>query len=599
MAGILGIIPTSLSAPSCSADQFQKMMSGLMYQDTQPTAKIEIDNVWLGVAGRVNTKKVEIYKADKIFCVCEGDIQILPDVKDEINKLYPDLSNKNVASLIPFLFEKYGLALPKKLSGNYNICCFNSESRKALLFNGRFGMLPLFYYINNGYLIFSSKLNPIIKSGMVNVDWDHLTQLEQIIFNYPVSDHSLIVDVKTLRAGSMIKVNKDKLDVQEYWSVSELFARTPLARKESFEAVYNGFENAIIRGINLFEEESRKKALSLTGGWDGRLGLSYLLKNGLSEKLIMYSFGAKESPDVQIPDSISKQLGIPYYQILLNNFYVENEFLTNAYDTIMLSNGHRPFVRTHYLFTMKKMAENVDVIISGNCGSNILKFGLIKPGTVFSHNLFSLIISGEMKKWVETIDVKYSQIVPGIDKLMLNELAERVRPLFNKFKNAETQMQGYYSILLSIVERKFFGAEQNGYNDFVYNYSPFIDYQFIDTLSRTLYWGPNYPFNSNSLKLRKLSTDLYSQIVKRNSAVLWNAKTDRDVSFKELTTLMGKIKIIKRKLLSKGSGNDNFHTHSLSDIFTNHFKLEADKLLNREETANFLSTELFRKKITV
>jgi hypothetical protein len=140
--------------------------------------------------------------------------------------------------------------------------------------------------------------------------------------------------------------------------------------------------------------------------------------------------------------------------------------------------------------------------------------------------------------------------------------------------------------------------EQNSYNDFVYNFSPFIDYQFINTLSQTIYWGANYSFNSSSLRLRKLSTDLYSQIIKRNSSFLWNALTDRDVSFKDLTTPNGMIKILKRKYFTNKSMVSDFNTVSLKRIFANKFQIEQNETLNKEGSAILLSTEFYRKTIT-
>jgi hypothetical protein len=322
------------------------------------------------------------------------------------------------------------------------------------------------------------------------------------------------------------------------------------------------------------------------------------VKKDKTDNLLLYSFGAEGSTDVTIPKSISEDLDIPYERVLLNTNYIENNFIKNAKETILLSNGYRPFLRTHYLYTMKLLCSKVGIVLSGNCGSNILKFGLVKPGTVVSGSLLALIKNKNKHELVESLFLEYFKIIPGVNKQMKDDFIERIDPLINILNNTDSVSEAYYSVLFKIVERKFFGLEQNSYNDFVYNFSPFIDYQFINTLSQTIYWGANYSFNSSSLRLRKLSTDLYSQIIKRNSSFLWNALTDRDVSFKDLTTPNGMIKILKRKYFTNKSMVSDFNTVSLKRIFAEKFQIEQNETLNKEGSAILLSTEFYRKTIT-
>jgi hypothetical protein len=119
----------------------------------------------------------------------------------------------------------------------------------------------------------------------------------------------------------------------------------------------------------------------------------------------------------------------------------------------------------------------------------------------------------------------------------------------------------------------------------------------LETLSRTKFWGEQYPFNSNSLKLRKMSTDLYSEMIRRNSNFLWTYPTDRNISFKELSTTLGKIKIIKSKFFKKKKQETKFNTNTLESEFHKIFSIDIPEYLTKEEKANFHSSSYFKEVV--
>jgi asparagine synthetase B (glutamine-hydrolysing) len=599
MAGIAGFIPFNDEKTGCSEDQFGSIMEAMKFQTSQPSVMTNKGGLWLGVAGRVNESEKEIFSGGShTICVFEGDLRIEEEARKKVLKDYPNLTSvEQEEKLLPYLFNIYGAELPHKLTGNFNICCYNAEDQTALIFNGRFGMLPLFYFMNDRFLVFSSKLAGIVRSGLIDCEWDTTTQLEQIIFNYPLSDSTFIKNVRTLQAGSMFFVRNGKTEKKTYWSVQELFGKSPLNKKEGFENVYNALAGSVRNFMAKRVAEGLSTGLSLTGGWDGRLVLSYLLKEGLDKNLFLYSFGADGSTDVTIPEAIARDMKIDYTAVILDDDYISNHFISNAFDTIRLSSGQRPFLRTHYLFTMKLLSERTRAVLSGNCGSNILKYGVIRPGTVVNKNLLTLIEQKFNKNFNLHLFNRYRDLFHDDQNVSEQEFLQRISSFGATARESGSLSEFYFSVLLSRVERKFFGTEINSYNDFVLNYSPFIDYHFINTLSQTIYWGPNYPFNSSSLQLRKLSTDLYSRIIRINSPFLWNAKTDRDVSFKDLATIAGKVKILRKKFFSSQTQPGKFNTGSLMDLFLSESPIKVNEMLNREEKANFLSTEYFKKSL--
>jgi hypothetical protein len=594
MAGIFGYLRLTEKAPGTKSIELKSTTGKLIDHDDLKLTFHESDIGFFSSASLEKTKTSNCLEFQDHIILYEGDISLSPKVNLDDFKSSENFSIEN--SIIR-LFEKFKFNLGDYLTGNFNLFIINKKNKEAVLMNGQLGMLPLFYHFNSEFIVFSSKILPIVESKLLNVEWDVVSQYEQIIFNYILSDHTFIKGVKTLKSGSYIALKRGKVETRSYWTPKQLFGNDKLNYKQSLDSIYDSFDKSVLKAFQFEKSETNKIGLSLTGGWDGRLVLSYVLKNKLESKINLYSFGAVNSSDIYIPEAISNELGLEYNKIPLDNQYINKSFPLYSKKTIELSNGYRPYLRSHYLHTFNLLSKNVSLVLSGNCGSNILKFGLIKPGTVVNKNLLDLIQSEEPYKAIDSTFKNYQTLLKSHETDVIDELSSRVKQVFYPTIELDSQAQKYFYLLLSLVERKYFGNEIATSNDYVYNYSPFIDLPFLETLSRTKFWGEQYPFNSNSLKLRKMSTDLYSELIRRNSNFLWTYPTDRNISFKELSTTLGKIKIIKSKFFKKKKQETKFNTNTLESEFHKIFSINIPEYLTKEEKANFHSSSYFKEVV--
>jgi len=116
--------------------------------------------------------------------------------------------------------------------------------------------------------------------------------------------------------------------------------------------------------------------------------------------------------------------------------------------------------------------------------------------------------------------------------------------------------------------RKYFGHEVNSYNDFIYSFSPFIDYDFLKDFSLTKYFGSRFNFHSDSIKLKKQSTLLYYKIVNNKFPSLTYYNSTRGFSMHDAITLPGNLKIVLHKYFkNKNRKIDGFNTSDSDRVF--------------------------------
>ncbi len=504
----------------------------------------------------------------EIIIALEGYIFIPKEIKNELNIIYPALNKDNDYEYLPYLYKKYGNKILEIINGSYNLFLYDKKSGKCLLANDRLGFYPLYYYSNNKYLIFSSKIEGILSSGyMSKIEFDNVTFAEHLFFGYPITDNTYIKDVFTLPNATLLEIENGKMKQSKYWQIGDDYNTNHLSKIQSFEAINFALDSAIKKIASL----SNKIACSITGGWDTRVVLSYLLPD-YREQLYCYSFGSIDSLDIIVPQSITKVENLQYTPYILDNQYLERNFLTEAKTTIELSGGTRNYKRTHYLYAIKNLAIHSKYLLTGIFGDEVLKYGKPKGGTVINKNAVAMITSNFSS---ELIGENYTNSpIYGIpvfsNQQCLKDFEYRIDCLKCLFEDYDQLQDKYLAFRFEINLRKYFGNEASSYNDYLWCLSPFIDYEFIKTWLTTIYAGNLFPFKKPSLKTSQLSIELYTKLVMNNYPSLSAYPSTRGFSIADYLSLEGKLKIFYHKYIKKSKySGDAFFTKDTDNIFYN------------------------------
>ncbi len=422
-------------------------------------------------------------------------------------------------------------------------------------------------HISGDFLVFGSRIECVLASGLVGaVDFDMASLAEHLYFNYIVSDSTYIRGLQTLPNATVVTISSEGVKQRIYWNLNDDCLGKPLSAKDSFELIDTQLEENLKR---LLERTAGTINCSLTGGWDSRLVLSYLLPN-YRERLNCYSFGADRSDDVAIPSIISKAENLHYKPFILDDEYLESVFLDAALKTIINSGGTRNYKRTHYLYAMREMGLLSGTLLTGIYGDELLKVGKPQGGAVISANSISLLESGFDP---DLFIARFKQSpVASLEGMMSNSLLvaiqQRVHALQTRMDSYPTIAMKYLAFRFEINLRKYFGNEALSYNDHCLCHSPFVDHTFIKAWLSTRYAGHLYDFVSPGLREKKQSTDLYVRLVMRRHPQLAGYPSSRGFSMLDAVTVRGKARILARKYLKQAkSKSDAFNTSKTDEIF--------------------------------
>ncbi len=540
---------------SCSGDQ--KRTSG------------SCGNVFWGAVASVSTDSLGKISGQAlgIDYVVEGSLYVADTDKLLLQNKYSLSGVLSETGYIPYLYDSFGIDFLHRLSGQYNVFVFIAKHDTAFLFNDRLGVLPLFYYEDGTVFIFASRLEALLKSGLIsNPLFDTVSFAEHILFHYIISDHTYIKGISSLSHAALYTLREKETKSVCYWSVSDLL-QVPLQHEMSdFDFLQSALQKAVERSV---PQGDKPYNFTLTGGWDSRILLAYLLPHS-RVRLRAYSFGAENSSDILVPAHIAQKEGFSYTPLVLDKEYLNQDFLTWAKQTIMLSGGSRNYKRTHYLYAASKMSTLSDSTLTGIFGDEVLKVGKPVSGEVLSPVMLDWLAS-DFDNEVVASALSRQRWLSGLSAdtaSLTEELLQRLKTLSHEYSGFTSLSEKYFAFRFTLNLRKYFGNEVNSYNDYLRAEMPFLDYNFLRSYAATGYAGFRYPFRKGSLLSKRRTTLLYYRLTAKSYPSLTEYDSSRGFSMHEALTPAGMYRIIKNKLLRQHRERmDGFNTRPTDQMF--------------------------------
>jgi asparagine synthetase B (glutamine-hydrolysing) len=571
MAGITGIIIKNEDFNLADYETaFKSMFEKLSFIPSQLGSSQVFRNAVLGNVMPISEKENTCFIENKTLGICifiEGLVFFDEKEKNLLSQKYNVQNFSHANQWLPLFFHCYGEDFISHLTGTYNVVVYEEKTDTVLLFNDRLGYLPLFFLETGSCFLFSSKIESILASGLMPyIRFDHATFAEHLLFNYPISENTYIQNISTLTNATKFKFSKGKIHRKKYWGMESFFDRKSINYRDSIESLNSGLKYALNKATARYDGSIN---FSLTGGWDSRVVLSYLLPEFL-QRLNTYSFGAANSSDILIPQEIAIKEKIKYTPYILDEEYLKESFLQQALDTIKLSNGTRGYKRAHYLYAISKISKISGLVVTGIFGDEVFKVAQAAGGEVLSRNTINFLESDfNVLQLLESLSQHNLFNYQRLEKKdMLPILNERLQHVCDYMSHFDSISQKYYVLRFEYNLRKYFGHEANSYNDFVLGFSPFIDHDFLEVFSKTEFFGTRFQFNTNSLRLKKQTTRLYYEITNANYPALTRYNSGRGYSMADVSTLYGQFKILYSKYFNKKRRNmDAFNTHPTDQIF--------------------------------
>jgi len=458
-----------------------------------------------------------------------------------------DLSKKGFLKKLNDNFE-----IKKMLrAGGFYYCIRTiKQSNKIQVMTSFLNILPIYYIFHNERLFLSSNINSLYKKAQIPPEVSKSFILEKMLFNYPFKNKTIFKKISMLPGNHYIEIDQNGFRLIEHTDILEWVVDKPLSAKKSINGLVEKFNNR----VKLYLPD-QGYYLSFTGGFDGRTILSVSLKNQM--KFNTYSFGSKENNDIKIPLEQSGLLGIHHKPFYLDELKYIKESLKSGLELVEITGSMSNFSRAHYVYAVKEISKTHNYMITGNFGSEIFR-AVHNTGVFVTPFLFGLFNGKNVQEFLE--NYPYDELNYLNRDLFTNEIKVLKDEIISDYYFTQPQNEKnkiFYKYVFNEIFRKYFGAEIQMQNRYLFNRTPFLDYEIIKELFQTRLAGIYSNFYEHNPIKRFKGQLLYAHMIKENSDKLFYLKTGKGYSPSDLIHYWGKINLVKSFLKKRINRNSN------------------------------------------
>lgn len=272
-----------------------------------------------------------------------------------------------------YLFDKNNNLLEKDSLINYFTNINNEEEfiQKLINTNGIFSVIiqmkdlilfavdktrtfPLFYIENNNKLYVSDDTYNL--KNLNNVQIDNISIDEYISTGYVTGRDTLLKNIYQVQSGEYISYKKNNLNRNFYFD----YITKEIINKD-FNTLKNNFLNVLDNTIKRLIKfaDGKQIVIPLSGGYDSRLIVALLKKHNY-QNVFCFTYGNKDSFEVNISKKVAKELGYDWYFVEYNKKTIPYNYPNseNFQDYYKFASNHVSIFLTQDYFAVKYLYEN-------------------------------------------------------------------------------------------------------------------------------------------------------------------------------------------------------------------------------------------------
>lgn len=335
--------------------------------------------------------------------------------------------------LILYLYRECGDDFLHYLNGKFAFVIWDVPQDRLLSARDRFGIELLYYYKDAENVVFSSRIQPLLKSGLVspqpNIDRIH----NFLEYSYTGGDQTFFRNIYELPMGHLLITEKGRHMLVKWYDITEHVANLGTTKETDMG---ERFEEIMTDAIKIRIDDTRKVGMGLSGGPDS----SYIvcLANKLNQQKLPHA--SLESFSLRFDDpsldeghyinSVLERINIPHHNIFLDG--------TSLFEELnkIIEHFEEPFHKIH-TFMYWKLAEELNkngvaIMIFGQGAESIIGGQSDRDYILL---IIELLKSGRLVQFIQ--EIKAVSMVREISKLKVCErllllISPLARALFEK-----------------------------------------------------------------------------------------------------------------------------------------------------------------------
>lgn len=236
----------------------KKMMASIKHRGPDDSGSYTDKNISLG---HQRLSIIDLSKKGKqpmtnedgtLQIVFNGEIYNYKILKKELEKKGHKFYTGTDTEVIVHAYEEYGEDCVKHFNGMFAFAIYDSRDKSIFLARDRIGIKPLYYYYENGKLIFASEIKAILEHNIKReIDKESLAQF--FTYGYTISPKTMFKKIYKLPPSCYLKLSQDHIKINHYWNLTFKDVQKPLQfwKRELFYNLKDTIEKRLMSDVSL------------------------------------------------------------------------------------------------------------------------------------------------------------------------------------------------------------------------------------------------------------------------------------------------------------------------------------------------------------
>lgn len=309
----------------------------------------------------------------RVTVVYNGEIYNFQELKKELAD-YPFRSNCDTEVIIA-AYLKWGISCIERFNGMFAIALYDRETEDVYLVRDRIGKKPLYYWYEDGNLVFASELKPIMKCPGFHGQIAQGVLSRYLFQQYINAPESIYKNVYKLEPGAVLQFRKGQIKTWKYWDIKDVYAKAQANPVGNYEEAKGQLKELLKKAVACRMIADVPLGSFLSGGYDSSL-VTAIAQEHSAEPVKTFSIGFHEEKynEAKYAKAVADYLGTNHTEL-----YIDEQDMFDLVESIP-EYYDEPFADSSQIATMmvsKLAREHVTVALSGDggdeffCGYNI------------------------------------------------------------------------------------------------------------------------------------------------------------------------------------------------------------------------------------
>ena len=364
-----------------------------------------------------------------LHIIFNGEVYNFAEIRAELEKKGHHFHGHSDTEVIMHAYNEWGIEAIQQWKGMFAVVIYDEVKNELIIIRDRAGVKPVYYYWQEGLLLFASELKALVAHPGFKKELDPNAVASYLQYGYVSYPHCIYKNTYKLPAANCLKLElkTQGISTLKYWNVYDHYNKPKI--DISFVEALQETEKVLQKAFNYRMVADVPVGVFLSGGFDSSC-VTALLQKDRMEKIKTFTIGTTDKGLDEAPyaKQIAKHLGTDHTEYYCTHkealdiipelpFYYDEPFAdSSAIPTILVSRLARKKV------TVALSADAGDEVFAGyNRYDYLLKYG------------------GRL----QSIPKVVRKVVAGV---MENVSAENI-PYFNKKNNFQSRYQKIRNLL--------------------------------------------------------------------------------------------------------------------------------------------------------